>query len=178
MEYVNYHNVVLPVPVKDGFEALSFRINEVLGFSIQPADGFKSVPQVIGELRAQIKNPDLTQVKDDSYVINLPPNEFEPPIDGNKQALRDPTGQEVVYTIPNYPNVDPRTTGRIVQIGPKNIINPTLLYFLVHNAGSYGFLHYGPSDPSIWYWRGDLWPFTYTPNQVVTSFSNELAYLL
>lgn len=181
MKFVKYHNVVVPSAVKDSFEALAEKVYTNIGFVIEPMDGFKTKEQVIQELRGRIKNPDKLKVNEDEYVEILAatsPLSFEPPLIGNTTALRDLNGQEEVFTIPNKIPGDPRLSGRIVQIGPKNLINPTLLYFLVQNAGSYGFLHYGPKDPSIWYWRGDKTPHTYTPQETVSTFTNELSYLL
>lgn len=181
LPFVRYHNAVMPIPVKNSFATLASELNAALGFTIEPIDCYKSKKQVIAELRNRIKNRNEERLSGDydgSYVESLHPTSFEPPLVGNQPALRDPNGNELVYTIPNKPIVDPRLTGRIVKIGPRNIINPTLLQYLVNNAGLYGFVHYGPRDPSIWYWRGDLTPYTYTPQQTVGLFSNELEYLL
>ncbi len=181
MKFVKYHNVVVPSQVKDSFTQLAESVYGNLGFVIEPMDGFQTKEQIIQQLRARIKNPDRLKVDDDEYVEILArtsPLSFEPPLTGNTTALRDSSSQEVVFTIPNAVPGDPRVSGRIVQIGPKNLINPTLLYYLVQNAGSFGFIHYGPKDPSIWYWRGDKAPFVYTPTETVTTFTNELTYLL
>ena len=178
-KFVKYHNVVLPALVKDGFALLAENIYRDLGTSIQPLDGYKTKYEILLEIANRIKYPDRSKLNGSdliNYVQNLSPLDFEPPLTGNQFAGRDST--EILYTIPNKPDLDPRVTGRIVQIGPKNIINPTTLYYLVHNAGNYGFLHYGPKDPSIWYWRGDKDPKIYTAQQVVSTFSNELSYLL
>lgn len=172
---VRYHNVVLPSEVKNSFSLLQEDIYLNLGIAIEPVDGFKSKPEILYELALRVKYLDTTRLSE-SYITNLDPLEFEPPLTGNKFAKRDNTEQ--IYTIPNKPNVDPRLTGRIVQIGPKNIINPTTLYYMVYNAGNYGFVHYGPTDPSVWYWRGDKEPKIYTPLEVVSTFSDELRYLL
>jgi len=84
---------------------------------------------------------------------------------------------EMVACIPNHVKYDPRITGRVVKFGPKNTITPAVLYYLVHNAGKYGFLHYGPKDPAVWYWRADI-QATYTADEVVNTFTGELKYLL
>lgn len=128
----------------------------------------------------------------EAFIDSLPSNEFEPPLGPNIQSIRSTisayTPYELVYSIPNYTHVDPRRTGRIVRIGPRNVINPTLLKYLVDNAGKYGFMHYGPQDPAVWYWRADKLPITdpitgelreyYTSYEVVNSFTGELSYLL
>jgi len=175
---VNYHNAILPIPVKNSFAELAAVVDANIGFAIEPAEGYRTKQEVIAELRSLVKYPDRILIDGDDYVLGLQPTDFDPPIAKNTIALRDVSGQEIVGSIPNYPNVDPRVTGRIIKFGPRNLINPTLLYFLVHNAGKYGFLHYGPKDPSIWYWRGDKAPHTYTALEVVTTFTNELSYLL
>jgi len=122
-----------------------------------------------------------------TYINTLPPTEFEPPIGPNLPAKRDISGNELVYSIPNYPQFDPRRSGRIVKIGPKSATNATLLKYLVQNAGKYGFLHYGPLDPLVWYWRGDKFPVLdadgtqrnyYTSQECVNTFTGELSYLL
>lgn len=178
MKFVKYHNVVLPGPVKDSFANLAALASEQLGLTIEPMDGYKSEAEVIQEIRARIKNADQVKSLDDVFVDALDDAEFEPPLKADTVALRSVTGNEMVVTIPHKSNMDPRTTGRIVQIGPKSIVNPTLLYFLVHNAGRFGFVHYGPQDPTIWYWRGDKDAGVYTAEQVVSTFTDELAYLL
>lgn len=178
MKFVRYHNVILPAPVKDSFAAMQEHLFRELGITIEPLEGFKPKQVVTRELARRIKYPDLAKIYDETAIESIDPLAFEPPLVGNKQSLRDPSNQELVYTIPNYPSRDPRVTGRIVQIGPKSVIHPTTLYYLVHNAGDYGFVHYGPTDPSIWYWRGDKQPGRYTPQQVVSTFTNELSYLL
>lgn len=182
MQYVKYHNVYLAVPVRDAFIELANLVSTSIGIVIQPVDGFKSRPQIVNELKMRIKsydpekNPGL--YTSDPYITSLSPDSFEPPLAGNRFSERSAAKNEIVATIPNYPNIDPRITGRIVKIGPKNLINPTLLYFLTHNAGKYGFVHYGPRDPSVWYWRGDKSPYIYTPEKTVTTFTRELEYLL
>ena len=177
-KFVRYHNVILPSAVKDSFALMAEDMYRNLGIALEPLDGFK--PQVVikKELLNRLKYPDQGKVYSDAEIDAMDPLEFEPPLVGNKAAKRDTTGNEQVYTIPNKLNLDPRITGRILKIGPKNIINPTTLYYLVHNAGTYGFLHYGPIDPTIWYWRGDKEPKVYTAQQVVSTFSDELSYLL
>ncbi len=170
----------MPVAVKDSFALLTENVYSALGIAIEPVDGYKSENRIRRELRARLKNKTKPNITDQELdmMINQSPNDFEPPIGGDIIAKRNISGQELVYTIPNRIPVDPRLTGRVVQIGPKNIINPTLLYYLIYNAGFYGFVHYGPKDPSVWYWRGDKEPFTYTAEQVVQTFTGELEYLL
>lgn len=111
-----------------------------------------------------------------NYIELSQPIKFEPIIGPNKQSNRN--SSEVLYSIPNYPSIDPRRTGRIIRIGPRTIINPTILRFMVMNAGNFGFVHYGPYDPTIWYWRGDIDPYYYTPEQVAGYMNSELSYLL
>jgi hypothetical protein len=178
MRFVKYHNVVLPGPVKDSFVNLAGIVSKDLGFAIEPVEGYKSDTQVIEELKKRIKYPDKLPSMDSAIINSLADDDFEPPLNGSVIAMRSVTGNELVAPIPNRLGLDPRPTGRLIQFGPKNLINPTLLYYLVHNAGRYGFLHYGPKDPSVWYWRGDKDGGIYTPQQVVSTFTNELAYLL
>ena len=146
---------------------------------MQPMDGVRTRQQITDELRTRLKYVDPTtepgRYFSDPFINGLAYDKFEPPIENSKQ---NPTNTETVIPVPNYPRYDPRSTGRIVKLGPKTIINPTLLHFLIHNAGKYGFVHYGPLDPSIWYWRADKTPYQYGPNEVVGWFSNELQYLL
>lgn len=124
------------------------------------------------------------QLKD--FVLNLPSIEFEPPLGQDYTSLRNTN--ETVYSIPNYPNIDPRRSGRIVQIGPKSSIHATTLKYLLLNAGKYGFVFYGPKDPTVWYWRGDRLPMQdpisglirdfFTPYETAATFSPELINLL
>lgn len=116
-----------------------------------------------------------------NYLEDLAPEEYQPPIEVGKFSLRD--SNELIYSIPNYPKLDPRRTGRIVRIGPKSIINGTLLKYLLVNAGRFGFVFYGPTDPSVWYWRGDKLPIVdvdgkvrnyFTPYETSNTFSPEL----
>lgn len=121
-----------------------------------------------------------------TFISSLPSNEFEPPLGPDFTSVRNIN--EIVYSIPNYPQVDPRRSGRIVRIGPKSQLNPTTIRHLVLNAGKYGFIFYGPLDPSIWYWRGDKLPFLdpitgqvrdyFTPFETAATFSLELVDLL
>lgn len=178
MKFVRYHNVVMPSSVKNSFQLLAEDMYLTIGVAIEPIECFKTGPQIARDLIKRIKKRDLSKRYDEAILESMDPLEFEPPLVGAKIALRDVSGQELVQPIPNKPSLDPRRSGRLVQIGPKNIINPTTLYYLVHNAGKYGFVHYGPLDPSIWYWRGDLNPGLYTPQEVVSMFTGELSYLL
>lgn len=178
VSFVKYHNITVPSPVKSSFADLAVLVKDTLGFSLEPVDGYRTEEEILNELKARVKNTETAKLDNDDWVKNLPPEQFEPPLTNNQIALRDIHGQEIVASIPNYPSIDPRTTGRIIQFGPKNLINPTLLHFLIYNAGNYGFIHYGPKDPSIWYWRGDKSPYTYTAQQVVSTFTSELSYLL
>ncbi len=124
------------------------------------------------------------QLKD--FITNLPAIEFEPPLGADYPSMR--SSSEVVYSIPNYPQVDPRRSGRIVKIGPKSVMHATTLKYLLLNAGKYGFVFYGPKDPSIWYWRGDKLPLQdpanglvrdfFTPYETAATFSQELIQLL
>lgn len=121
-----------------------------------------------------------------SFIEMMPVIEFQPPLGPNMPAMRD--SNELVYSIPNYPKLDPRRTGRIVRIGPKAVVNPTLIQYLVNNAGRFGFVFYGPLDPTVWYWRGDKLPVQdsstgvlrnyFTPLETVTTFSSELIPIL
>tara|TARA_R110000868_G_scaffold92791_9_gene257399 strand:+ start:5311 stop:5856 length:546 start_codon:yes stop_codon:yes gene_type:complete len=178
VSFVKYHNIVVPSAVKNSFADLAVLVRDTLGFTIEPVDGYRTEKEILNELKARVKDRESSKLENNDWIKNLPPDRFEPPLTGNQIALRDVHGQEIVATIPNYPNIDPRTTGRIIQFGPKNLINPTLLHFLVHNAGNYGFVHYGPRDPSIWYWRGDKEPYTYNAQETVSLFTSELSYLL
>lgn len=182
MQFVKFHNVVLAVPVKDSFVELASLAYNSIGINIEPVDGYKSRPQIVNQLRAIVKvidpDADVAKYKSDPYIVGLSADSFEPPLTGNRIAERSAMNSEIVATIPNYPNIDPRSTGRIIKIGPKNLINPTLLQFLTYNAGKYGFIHYGPRDPSVWYWRGDKPPYVYSPEKTVTTFTRELEYLL
>lgn len=120
------------------------------------------------------------------FISSLPAIEFEPPLGEDYTSLRSTS--EVVYSIPNYPDTDPRRSGRIIKIGPKASIHATTLKYLIQNAGKYGFVFYGPKDPSIWYWRGDKLPTQdptsgvvreyFTPYETAATFSNELIKLL
>ena len=173
----------MPIAVKDSFAVLTEALYADLGITIQPIDGYKSVYSIVRELTARIKYKDRGKIYQNfdalvSELNSLPNTSFEPPLGGDMVARRDVTGQELVNTIPGRLPGDPRLSGRIVQIGPKNIITPTLLYYLVHNAGQYGFVHYGPKDPTVWYWRGDIEPYSYNADEVVNTFSGELQYLL
>lgn len=119
-------------------------------------------------------------------IQNVPSIEFEPPLGQDFTSMR--SVNEIVYTIPNYPNLDPRRSGRIVRIGPKASIHATTLKYLLLNAGKYGFVFYGPKDPSVWYWRGDKLPLQdpvdgsirdfFTPYETAATFSPELVRLL
>lgn len=180
MDFVKLGKVNLPTPVYRSFKRLQNAILNNTSQAITVVDGFKTEEEVVDELRARliVKNKAQAGRANEVRVLVNNPENFDPPLQENVKALRDPTGQELVYSIPNLTSVDPRRSGRIIQIGPKTNINPTVLFFLVQNAGNYGFLHYGPKDPSIWYWRGDKDSGKYTPQQVVYSFSGELSYLL
>jgi len=209
---VYYDNAIMLEPVKNSFAALALEIYENLGLSITVLESYKYEWEILDELRGKIKNPEirrsttlinntvtdktkleeLVQIPNAaavqtystllSFIENLPPEEFEPPIGPNITSQRN--SAELVYSIPNYPKLDPRRTGRIVRIGPKALINATLLQYLIQNAGRFGFVFYGPIDPSIWYWRGDKLPVVdpfsgrlntyYTPQQTTTMFSMEL----
>lgn len=215
---VRYTNTNVLVPVKESFTNLAEQVNLDLGFVITIDESYKYEWEIVDELRNRIKDPNLKKYNESgsfsvnyaknqtkmldiatqesqsvfndikSFINTLPANEFEPPIGPNPPSIRDNSGLELVYSIPNYTYLDPRRTGRIVRIGPRTLINPTLLKYLVDNAGKYGFIHYGPLDPAVWYWRGDKLPildptsgesrYYYTKEEVVNSFTGELSYLL
>lgn len=186
MEFVRVNNTLqVPTPLYRSYSQLANNMYSTLNVNLKIVDGYKNTSQVLDELRSRIKDKQLTKSLRASGVSRLAlsdPLKFEPPFGESYKSLRDPSGGELVYSIPNKPNVDPRLTGRIVVFGPKIDINPTVLYYLVHNAGEYGFLHYGPKDPCVWYWRGDIVSegslLKYTASQVVNTFTGELSYLL
>ena len=176
MDLVKFGGIIMPVPVVDSFRALAAACNNDINVVIKPEDGFKPPTAIRTELRLRIKRLDVkSRILTNEEFDSLSPTVFEPPITGNVTANRNTN--ELVYTIPNYVGLDPRSSGRIVKIGPKKDIRPTTLHYLIYNAGKYGFVHYGPKDPTIWYWRGDINP-TYTPDEVVNMFTGELKYLM
>lgn len=168
----------MPVSVADSLDQLILGVSRNTSVIIKPIDGFKPDTAVRTELRKKIKDTQVKGVIMTTEMFDtLSDTTFEPPLNiGARYAIRD--SNEIVYPINNHVGKDPRTSGRIIKIGPKDVINPNVLKYMVYNAGQYGFIHYGPKDPSVWYWRGDLAPYTYTADQVVNTFTGELKYLL
>lgn len=200
---VLYNDVVVHSDVRNSFLSLrQFMIN-TLGMGIDIVESVKSDQEIIYELynlykykkelpkigtQKRIVDVDISSsdsvINDNqqnynaikTFLENSAPDKFEPVIGPNKVSNR--SSSEILYSIPNYPQYDPRRSGRIIRIGPKTIINPTTIRFMVKNAGNFGFVHYGPYDPTVWYWRGDISPFTYTEQQVVSYMNTELVYYL
>lgn len=187
-KYVLYNNAIVHIDVRNSFLELKTFLGNTYGFSIDIVESVKTEYEITLELFERYKYKKDLRVQriesesDERYQIvktaiqNGDPTLFEPPIESAVYANVAPFNP--IYPIPNYPMYDPRRSGRIIKIGPTVAINPTVLSFLVQNAGVYGFIHYGPEDPTIWYWRGDLEPYTYTPAQTVTLYSTELSFLL
>ncbi len=187
----NKNRAVMHINVRKSFDMLNTHMSNRLGLQIEIVECIKTEYEIINELISIYKYKNRLPVQtleSDSdvgyeavknFIINSDASDFEPPLireGGSKLANRAP--YEPLYTIPNYPSVDPRRTGRVLRIGPRAQINPTILNFLVHNAGDYGFLHYGPYDPTIWYYRGDIAPYVYKPKEVVSYLNSELSFLL
>lgn len=178
MDLVKIAGVTMPTLVGRSFKDLSTLCMDSISVSLKPVDGYKPQTAVRTELRKRLKRLAYkSKIMTTEDFDLIPSNEFEPPL--NVVSIRSNRNPEdMVYATPNLAQYDPRVTGRILKFGPKAIINPAVLHFLVHNAGKYGFLHYGPTDPTVWYWRGDLDPFVYKPEEVVYTFSGELSFLL
>lgn len=71
---------------------------------------------------------------------------------GNRFNEMDQNSFRPVYSLPNYPNQDPRRTGRFVKPGPKEILKyPEVYKWLLNNSTTYGFLVY--LDQGL-YWVG------------------------
>lgn len=187
-EYILYNDVIVHVNVRDNFMLVKQLLADTLGLNIDIVESIKSEYEITLELverykyKRDLKIQSIESESDERYLATKLIIEssditaFEPPIERPVYANAPP--YDPLYPIPNYPQYDPRRTGRIVRIGPSAIVNPTILSFMVQNAGRYGFIHYGPLDPTIWYWRGDKSPFKYTPAQSVSYYSSELSYLL
>ncbi len=202
-QLVYYNNAIMHENVRASFLELRSLMLGTLGISIDVVESVKDESDIVYELITLYKyknelprqgnktkneyNEILSDIatrsaEEDLYkavktvIENSGPEKFEPVIGPNRQSNR--ADNEILYSIPNYPLLDPRRSGRVIRIGPKTIINPTILKFMTDCAGRFGFLHYGPFDPTIWYWRGDKSPYIYTPQQTVNYLNSELSYLL
>lgn len=178
MDVVKIAGITMPALVGRSFKELVADCLDSISVGLKPVDGYKPATAIRTELRKKIKRPSIRgKIMTTEEFDTLGADEFEPPLDVlTIRSNRNP--EDIVYTIPNNANRDPRISGRIIKIGPKAQINPAVLHYLVYNAGNYGFIHYGPVDPTVWYWRGDLDPYVYSPEEVVYTFSGELSYLL
>lgn len=187
-KFVYFDNAVVHVDVRNAFIGLSERMIESLGMSVNIVESIKTEKEIVLELATMYKYKkelpiEITADTSDNeyellkyHIERSEPKKFEPVIGPSKLANRAP--YDTLYSIPNLPQYDPRRSGRIIKVGPKALISPTVLKFMVMNAGLYGFLHYGPYDPTIWYYRGDIEPYSYKPEEVVSYLNSELSYLL
>jgi hypothetical protein len=85
----------------------------------------------------------------ETYIKSLKPSDFTTPL---YTAFKSPEEDFDVLPFPNYPGLDPRQTGNLVVVGPKENIKPDILTWIYNNSILYGFIPYGnPQTQALYY---------------------------
>lgn len=156
--------------VANDFNELALDLQKDLNLILEISQSYISLTQLVDELRSRHINKDilfpekavseLTQVEFNTVlavITNSNPTDFLPPIASPYSSisfnprLNTQIAQQI-YTVPNYPNLDPRQSGRLVSLKPFDILKtPEVLKWLLSNSVNYGFLVY--LDVGL-YWIG------------------------
>ena len=149
----------------DQYKVLASELLEDTGVVIGLAEGYRSRYEVLEELKTRVKDkqPSDARFADllgrqmsgsreylefENYIKDLRPTQFEPPLPQDQISIADPSIN--VYYSPNYPNRDPRRTGRYLIPSPPQLIKSVeVRNWLLNNSLLYGFLLYG--DVGLYY---------------------------
>lgn len=143
------------------FKLLATDLQKDLNLVINIDQSYISLSELVDELRAihfdraslfpEKPINELTEQEFDTVlatVTNSPPTSFSPPIAAPYNSIgvdprRNTPVRLPIYTIPNYPGSDPRQTGRLLCLKPRDIMKtPEVLKWLLVNSTRYGFLVY------------------------------------
>jgi len=80
-----------------------------------------------------------------SFIQARDPSHFSPPL---LPSFESKGGIKSIHPYPNKPNLDPRRTGRIVQLDPIDTINTNSDWF-INNSLLYGFLLFGDESKPV-----------------------------
>lgn len=80
-----------------------------------------------------------------SFIQSRDPSYFSPPL---LPSFESKGGIKSIHPYPNKPNLDPRRTGRIVQLDPIDTINTNKDWF-INNSLLYGFLLFGDESKPV-----------------------------
>lgn len=158
------NSVITVDEVLSQFKRLASKLAADTMVQISAREGYRSRYEILDELKTKIKDtPSDPQVADlvgrttsgsaeystlEQYINTLRPTQFEPTLAEGQSSIVDPN--IIVYYTPNYPNKDPRRTGRYLSIDPtqalKSIDTKT---WLLNNSMLYGFLVY--ADTGLYY---------------------------
>jgi hypothetical protein len=120
----------------------------------------KTIDEVIAQGQFQalldtlnnLTRTDFTPPLSEPYTSAIRETGRQRTVRGNQFETYDQNTLNIIYTTPNYPNQDPRRTGRYVKPGPNNILKyPEIFKWLLRNSVNYGFLVY--LDQGL-YWVG------------------------
>lgn len=138
---------------KDRSPALNLSIDQSFVSKYKVADQLRKRlinPQNYTDYQDVLLPPELTTVDQFNKLIDLleatntPPNTFSPPIPTAQPSLLN--NSRLIYPPENYPNLDPRTTGRLVILAPYKpdsfLVNSDVRNWLLNNSLLWGFLLY------------------------------------
>ena len=85
----------------------------------------------------------------EKFIGGLKRSEFDPPL---YTEYKSPEEDFNVFPFPNYVGFDPRQTGKLIVLGPKENIKPDILAWIYNNSIFYGFIPYGnPQTQGLFY---------------------------
>jgi len=122
----------------------SVRIEDILGVTAQPID-----PANTAVIEPTFPANSYKTLED--YIKTLPQDSFDPPL---YIKYRSPIAEFMVHPYPNHTGLDPRQTGNLVVIGPKDAIKPDILNWIYNNSIFYGFIPYGNPQIQSLYFAG------------------------
>jgi len=147
------------------FKELTAKLKADTNVQLAISEGYKSRYEILEELRGNVKdtNPSDTRFADllsrpisgsgeylelEGYLMDLRPTQYDPTIPEPLSSVVNSSTK--IYYTPNYPNLDPRRTGRFLVVDPpQSIRSANVRTWLLNNSMLYGFLLYG--DIGLYY---------------------------
>jgi len=128
------------------------KMEDILGVKAASAlPSGSAAPAQSGSTAAPPTFPADSYEKLTKYLGTLKRGDFDPPL---YNEFRSSQEEFNVFPFPNWEGFDPRQTGNLVVIGPKQNIKPDILDWIYNNSILYGFLPYGNPQTQGLYFVG------------------------